>query len=172
MRTVPWWHWHEGHIICCSASHVKTFHIKAIQCRQRYFLTSVVNLYVCVSLWGSDGCVFHEVRRVCPGSAPPGFIPLHISCFAHDNTVSFSKTQAVCISLLSWFTTVLLQQSDSIKLEESPLDWSLCHLSIESFWAHRWNKMNSEWPPQGLKWIFNSLDIKWLDFAFWTSGFL
>lgn len=83
-----------GCVIHCLAAHVETFHAKTTQW-WGYFLTSVVNLYVSIWLWVWAGCVFHKVRRVCPGWTLWG--SWHVSCFAHDNTVSFFKdTSCTC----------------------------------------------------------------------------
>lgn len=143
MKRVAQWHQLAGCVIHCSASHIEIFHVKEIQCSWGYFLTFVVNWYVSISLWVSAGCVFRKVRRVCPGSAPLGIIPLHISCFAHDNTVSFFKDTGCMYkaSGQSYYCTIA-----RVSTRERTPDSNLSHLSIESFrtWiqAHCSNKLN------------------------------
>lgn len=123
-------------------------------------------------LWGLDACVCCKVRRVCHGSAPLGFIPLHISCFAHDNTVSFFKgTSCMYKPSEQIYYCTIATESDSTKLKESTLEWNL------SFFYRVLQNLNfgpqlkqfkiKERPCQNLNWGFKSLNISDIS-IFWV----
>lgn len=163
MKRVLQWHQLAGCVIHCSAAHVETSHVKATQCRRGYFLTSVVNLYVSISVWVSAGCVFHRVRRVRPGSAPLGIIPWRVSCFAHDNTVSFFKGTSCMYKPCeqSYYCTTA-----RVRWYKGKNSWLK---PFPSFYQVLQNLNSSpllkdvefkEQPPQGLTWVFKSLSVK------------